>query len=272
MALTFTKGANKAAAPKSEGAAPKEGSSSGGMSWLKTGKAAHEAFHHETAKAEMAKAEAGKLFRFFVPENEERQITFLDGELDSDGMLDIPMYYEHVLKVNGTMQNFVCLALNGGAEAEPCPVCERNDKDGKARLVGVLTIIDHTPYKIKGGQNAGKIIQNTRKLVIATRTSVQALTKIAVKRGGLTGCTFDVSRNGDTSPGIGNQFDFVVKYDSLEALAHKYDMKLEEVQPADYATEITRHSAEEMIALGAGKAITGPGYSTASSSSLKDNL
>ena len=272
MAISFTKSTgNKGAAPSTPAeTGPKEGSSSG-VSWLKTGKQAHEALAHEQAKADAAKAEAGKMFRFFVPDNEERQGTFLDGELDSDGMLDIPMFYEHVLKVNGTVLNFVCLSQNGEG-GEVCPICQRGDKEGKPRLVGVLTLMDHTPYKIKSGQNAGKIIQNTRKLFVATRQTVQLLAKIASKRGGLTGCTFDISRTGDNSPGVGNQFDFVAKHPNLESIAAKYGLELSEVQPANYATEITRHTSQEMVDLGAAKAITGPGYSTANTSALKDQL
>ena len=50
------------------------------------------------------------------------------------------------------------------------------------------------------GPNKGKVIKNTRKLFIAKNQTIKMLTKLAAKRGGLQGCTFDVARTGDKEP------------------------------------------------------------------------
>jgi hypothetical protein len=236
-----------------------------GLGWLKKGKAAHQAFELEEAKAEKARAESSKLFRFFMPPEEERRITFLDGELDDEGMLDIPMFYQHRLKLNGQWQNFVCVS-----EEEPCPICEKGDN--RAGLVGVMTVLDHTPYKIKNGPNAGKLIKNSKKLFVATRQTIKKLSKKAAKHDGLTGCTFEVSRTGDKDPAVGSDFDFVEQLDA-ELLVQKYGLKAEDILPGDYREEITYHTAAQMIALGIGKAVHGIGHEKGvDASELEDEL
>src|SRR5581483_9114433 len=116
-----------------------------------------------------------------------------------------PMFYEHSVMINGNRENFICTSEQEGF----CPICDKGDS--KAYLVGVMTVVDHTPHKIKSGQNAGKTIQNTRKLFVAKKETIKQLSKIAVKRGGLTGTTFDVTRGNDRTAAVGNQFDFVSK-------------------------------------------------------------
>jgi hypothetical protein len=264
---------DEAPAPKAKSAAPK----GNGMGFMKKGAAAKEAYQHEEAKAEAAKAEQGKLWRFWMPDDgEDRKITFLDGDVDSDGMLDIPMFYEHTIKLNGEFKQFVCTEKNGDDNAEPCPICAKNEKEFNPALVGVMTVIDHTPHKIKSGPNAGKVIKNTRKLFVAKKNSIKLLTKLAIKRGGLAGCTFDVSRSGDKSPGVGNQFDFVEKFDDLSSIMEQYGLKEEEVMPANYEDEIPYRTADELVALGAGKAFGGigmeKGVSEGSKKALKDEL
>jgi hypothetical protein len=220
--------------------------------FMKTGSNAKAAIEAADAQAERAKEEAGKLWRFWMPPGEERTITFLDGGIGDDGLLDCGMFYEHRIKVAGEWTPFVCVAEN-----EPCPLCEAGDS--KQSLVGALTICDHTPYKVQKGPNAGKIIQNSRKLFVGTRNTIKILAKQAVKKGGLAGCTFEVSRSGDKEPGVGNQFDFVEKFTTAELMA-KYKMKAEELEPADYSHEITYRDADELVALGLGKASKGPGH------------
>jgi hypothetical protein len=124
----------------------------------------------------------------------------------------------------------------------------------------VFTVIDHRPHTIQSGQNQGKVIQNTRKLFVAKATTRKLLAKLAGKRGGLTGCTFDVSRTSDKAAAVGDQFDFVTKATSYEEIAAKYDLKPEDVKPADYGEEIKYIAPEELIALGVGKAPAGIGY------------
>jgi hypothetical protein len=276
MAFNFGKNAAtkaKAAPPpdeddEDETPAPKKTQQKVGstVGWLKKGSVAKQMMVNEEAKAEKAKEESGKMWRFWMPADETRKITFLDGKLDSDGMLDLPMFYEHQLKIAGQWTNFVCVA----DDDQTCPICERGES--KSVLVGVMTVIDHTPHKIKSGPNAGKIIKNTRKLFACKRGTVKQLSKKAVKHGGLTGVTFEVSRSDDKKASVGDDFEFEGKA-SLKEVMQTYDLKPEDVEPADYDNEITFRTAEELIELGVGKKPSGPGYEKGvSKSSLKEEL
>lgn len=269
MALKFAKKGSPAAAastdtPKKTFGAKKP-SGTGGVSFFKKGAAAKEAIQKEEAAAELRKQEHGKMRRFWMPSGDSRQITFLDGDLDEDGMLDIQMYHEHMVRVNGNWEHIVCTAE--ADQTQPCPICEKGDRPS---LVGVMTVIDHSEHKIKKGANAGKIVTNQRKLFVAKMGTIRTLTTLAAKRGGLAGCLFDVSRTGDDEANVGNLFDFTHKFDSAEEIAAQFDIKVEECVPADYETEITYRTPEELIELGVGKAVSGPG--TEKGSNPKDEL
>lgn len=239
-----------------------------GASWLKTGEAAKNTLAQAEAAAEMAKANAGKAWRFWIKEGEDKKITFLDGEVDDDGILSCPMYHEHSILVNGDRTNFVCTQEQEGY----CPICAMGN-DSKSALVGVLSVLDHTPHKVQNGPNAGKIIQHTRKLFVAKKGTIRLLSKIALKRGGLTGATFEVSRTGDKAPNVGDQFDYVEKA-SYEHLASTYGLDLKDVGPLNYAEEITYLTSAELLARGIGKAHSGIGKEAGvhESSKLKDQL
>ena len=256
MGLKFSKSSAKPAGGSTAGTTPKKTSAAPSGGFLKKGAAAKEAMQDEEAKAELRKQGQGKMWRFWVPPGEDRQITFLDGDLDDDGMLDIPMYYEHQLRVNGNWETFVCTADTD--QSQPCPICEKGDS--QRYLVGVLTVIDHSDYKIKKGANAGKTITNQRKLFVVKQATLKLLTKLAVKRGGLARCTFDVSRSGEKASNVGDAFDFVQKWDTLEEIAEACEIKIEDAQPADYAAEIIYRTPEELVELGVGKAHGGVGY------------
>lgn len=250
-------------APQSQSKSPGAGVK---MSWMLKGSAAKSALAQEEAHAELLKQEAGRLWSYWMPEDSDRQVTFLDGDLDAEGMLDILMYRQHSVPLNGNWEQFVCTAQED--QSQPCPICASGDRPS---LVGVMTIIDHNPHTIKKGPNQGKLIQNSRKLFIAKRNTIKILTKIAVKRGGLSGCTFDISRGGKNDPAVGSQFDFVQKYGKRSEIAAKFGLKEEEVQPANYAEEIRYRTPEQLIELGVGKAASGVGYEKGVGK-LKDEL
>jgi hypothetical protein len=250
MAVSFaTKPKKKATEEKAEAPAKK----TGGLSFLKKGKEAKQALQHEEAKAQQAKEEKGKLWTFYIKEDDEKTITFLDGELDADGFLDVPMFYQHTVFHDGKWQDFVCTEDN-----EPCPLCAAGER---STLVGVLTCIDHSEHTIKNGPNKGEVIKDTKKLYVAKRGTLKLLQKQAEKRDGLTGATFEVSRTGDKSPNVGNMFEFVQKHSMAELQEHfgKDDKGNEVAEPADYEHEITYRPAEELLKLGLGKATQGIG-------------
>lgn len=275
MALSFMKKGGAAAAPNTSEStdtkadAPQSqkttssttsaasGSASGKpkISFLKTGKAAKETIKNEEVAAEARKAQNGKMFTFYMKPGEDRQITFLDGELDEDGMLAVPVYHEHVFQMNGSIKEFVCTA--DVDQSQPCPICEKGDS--RPTMVGLLTVIDHSEHTIQSGPNAGQKRKNERRLFKAKMGTLKLLTKAAAKRGGLTGCTFDVSRVGEKSANVGSNFDFTKKWDDLSELAAHYGLDEEGVTPANYEEEVPYLTPDELIALGVGKKFTGIG-------------
>jgi hypothetical protein len=241
MALNFQSGGSAAKKPASPAAAaPKKKAPSNGVGFIAYGKAAKVLQAEAAAKAEAMQAEAGKLWRFRINEDdpEDHRITFVDGTLDEEGTLEAPMWHEHTIQLGGKWKNIPCTS-----HEEPCPMCANGDN---VALVAGFTVIDHTPYKIQNGPNAGKTVENSKKLLVAKRTSYALLQKLAGKHGGLAGTTWDASRSGDKSPNVGNLFQFVDK-NSLSDLKKEFG---ELAEPADFAEEITYFSREQLIEQG----------------------
>ncbi|MCO5157900.1 MAG: hypothetical protein M9945_14320 [Aquamicrobium sp.] len=278
MALTFAKAAQKSTTSLSTSKPASSPSNStkqtpksqSGVSFLKSGSAAQEALATEEAKAEMAKAEAGRAWRFMLKDGEEKRVTFLDGNLDENGMLTDQRFYQHTLFVNGNWMNFVC--TSDVDQSQPCPICARNDKDSRPSLVGVLTVIDHSEHVVQSGPNKGNVIKNQRRLYVMKKGTIKHLQKLAEKRGGLAGCTFDIARTGEKEPNVGNQFDFVEKHESLASIAAELGLKEEDCLPLSYGEEIKYYTPQELIELGVGKAHGGPGYEKGVGSKIADQL
>lgn len=239
------------------------------IKWARTGAAAHaEADKHE--KEQKIKAEQNrKMWRFGLKDGMEGRITFIDGNLTSDGMVDYFLFYEHHLMLNGSWGHFyTCIK-----EIEPCLICTANDSPS---LVGAFTVIDHSEYTSKKGVT----YKDTPKLFIAKPTTLKQLQILGGKRGGLAGCTFDVVRSGDKSPSVGSMFDFIEKQE-IEVLKKKYSRVDPETKksicffvPADYAKECAPLTAEEIrqqIPTLASAAPTGH-VTQAQKSALDDNL
>ena len=88
-------------------------------------------------------------------------------------------------------------------------------------------------------------------MFVCKRETFKRLQKIATKRGGLAGWTFDVSRIGDKSPSVGSDFDFVEKRDAA-ALMKAYGLEKDEVTPHDYEEVLIYRDAGELKQLGFG--------------------
>lgn len=216
-----------------------------GLTFLKRGAQAHKALKKAVKEADTRAAMRGPL-RFWLNADEEgRLITFLDGDLTSDGLLDMSAFNQHSVKANGTQQSkFVCVA-----DDEPCPLCEMGNY---ATLVSVFTVIDHGEYVDRNQ----KLHQHERKLFTAKRDTMTRLQKLATKHGGLTGWTVSVTRIGKKSPEVGTDFDFLEEQD-LPALAKELKLKPEDIQPFDYDKEIKYLSADALRELGYGTAVLG---------------
>lgn len=195
---------------------------------MKKGKAAQKVIAKEDAVQEARSK--NKIFRFWLPKDADARITFLDGDLDEDGILDIPMFYEHQLHMNGNWFNwFACTQDN-----EPCPICEGGDTPS---LVGVMSVIDHSEFKKKDGT----VVKHSLKLFAAKRNTIKQLQKIATKRKGLAGATFEVSRIGDQAASVGDTFDFedkmkatiIKKKYGKDMIAYDYDKVINYLEAKD---------------------------------------
>jgi hypothetical protein len=283
MGLTFAKKSNVTAAPAAQEAAASTAATNPAAKFKSTtpekpkakfsvlarGAEAKKLVAEREAQIEARKIEQGRMRRFFMKYGEDTQVTFLDGSLDEDGMLDVPKWKEHFVRVGNDIHNFICTA--GIDKTVPCPLCEGGDEPS---LVGALTIIDHTKYTVTKRQNAGKTFQHQKKLFIAKDGTLKTLSKLASKpeRNGLALCTFDVSRGPESKkpPAVGDTFDFVTKHKSLGAIAEKYGLNPEEVGPADYDEEIVYLPPEKLIELGYGKKPSGVGYEKGVSKAADD--
>lgn len=211
-----------------------------GLQFLKKGTESQKQVAQAEAESEARKKQAS-IRRFWMPEGKETQITFLDGELGEDGVLDSVTYWEHQVKLNGHFRNwFPCTK-----DMEPCPICAMPDYSPS--LVAVFTILDHTKWEDKDN----KTHQHERRLFACKRDTLKRLQFLAGKKGGLKGATFDVSRIGEKSAGVGSDFDYVGTQ-PLEDLAASLHLSPEDVQPYDYEEVIPYMTANELANLGFG--------------------
>lgn len=221
-----------------------------GVTFLKRGKDGAALSKQADADTAAKRAAASNtVFRFWMPPEAEQQITFLDGEVDATGRLDVPTYWEHNLLLGGSWKNwFPCTK-----DQEPCPICETKQPS----LVYMFTIIDHRQWAEK--KDTSKVHEHERKLYVCKGDTYKRLSKLALKRGGLTGLTVDVSRIGDNAENVGSDFDFCEKR-SFKELRKIYGMKKtgenkdSKVCAAyDYDEVMKYHTAEQLRALGLGE-------------------
>jgi hypothetical protein len=225
-------------------------------SWLLSGAERKAVMAQAEAQQEMQKSMQGTMWQWpwRLKMGEQGQATFLDGELDNEGLLSGQSFWMHTKRLNNRWENFVCVAQFG---QEPCPICELAEKPA---FVTVFTVIDHRPYTIQNGPKAGQVVQNQRKLFRAKANDLAVLQFQATALGGLAGVRFNIARIGSDekkTSSVGNQFTAVAAKVPLASLAQQY---AEHGVPADYETEIPVLSAAQLIQLGAGKAPFGPGY------------
>lgn len=203
------------------------------FTFMKKGAAAQASLEQAKAKDDLK----GTTYRFRLPKGIGTEITFLDGILLQNGLLDIITYHEHQIYMNGNWNNFFpCVG-----EEEPCPICEGGHY---ASLVGVFTIIDHSEWT--DGQGALHV--NERKLFVAKRPTIELLQLQATKRGGIAGCRFEVMRtNDEKSANVGNVFEFVNKSE-LPAICQTYKVD----GAYDYEKVIPYFNADKLRTLGFG--------------------
>lgn len=212
----------------------------------------------------------GKMWRFYLKEGDEAQITFVDGDLSNEGFLIPPRFYEHDLYLNGSYHNFfVCPEKTSPDAEDKCPLCEKGES--RPYLAALFTVIDHR--EVKSTKDPSKVYKDSPRLFVAKTSTFELLNKLAVKRGGLAGVTFDVSRTkGDKIPSVGNVFDFVEKRE-IKVLEKLYVRETVDPKtnvksvntifvPANYEEEIVFRSGDELRKMGFGTPAVAAGTMT----------
>lgn len=221
MAINFSKGKGKG----------KKTTQAKTGSFLKTGSAAQEAIELEQKKiADKAK----EVRRFWMKPDHDVRITFLSGEFIDD-MLDAPMWYEHQIFKDGHWRNWpICVS-----ESEPCPLCNAGFE---ARLVAGFTIINHDSFKLKNGT----VIKDQLQLLVCKQATFKLLQKLAAKKGGLVGATFEVSRSSNNVANVGDMFDFEGK-STLKELQAEYGSDDKIIKPFDFNDILIYRDAETLV-------------------------
>lgn len=212
----------------------KKKSKSKTKSFLKTGKEANKELKTVQAEYEARKEQMDKPFRFSLhKDGEEGKVTFLDGDLDSDGLLQKVCFYEHHVKLAGRWGNFfVC-----PGEFEPCPICEEGEY--QKEFVVVFTVLDHRKYVGKDD----KVYQHQRKLFVCKSGTLEQLQKIASKKDGLVGVTLELTRTGSKKARVGDLIMYE-KTQDLKKVAKK--LGAEEVLPLDYDECFPSYTGKEL--------------------------
>lgn len=154
-------------------------------------------------KAEQRKAAGNAPFRFYVKVGETSNIIITDDAPDF-------FMYEHALKdaegrwgrlFTGCVKTF-----------DSCPVCESTGRESYYAMF--LSVIDFTPFTTRDGDT----VEFSRKLMVVKPAQQKKFLRFYAKEGTLRGASFDMTRDGDKDPSIGNDIDFV-EFVSEEELA-----------------------------------------------------
>ena len=185
-----------------------------------------------------------KLYPYWMRVGEEKNITFLDGDLftteDGIEIFDVPYALNHTLNIGTQWLSFLCPRNKHGE----CPACESGQKGS---YVCMFTVLVHTPYIAKDGT----VYENQRMLFLATSGTREELFVHAKKYKGLRLMNYDVSRSKkDKSPRVGDVFLPMGKK-TLSELKKQLG-KEANLQPAEYEVDVFIYTPEELQDLGVG--------------------
>ncbi|AUR81129.1 hypothetical protein Ares1_0036 [Vibrio phage Ares1] len=219
----------------------KEAKKNASSSFLKRGDDARKALLQQDAQQEQEKEIRGNYQNFYLKAGSQATITFLDGDLDKDGLLDMPLMYLHSvyhagMGTNGRRINLVCTQDSEG----DCPICAYD----KAQLVGCLTVIEHTEYETAEGT-----VTNPRRLFFPKRQTMRELQDAAAQLKGLRGYQFKVRRHSKKSPIVGDELELVADRIPEEKLKQVFDA-CSGSDPIDYETELNYFTNEQLHSMG----------------------
>jgi len=198
--------------------------------WAFTGNNADKALDRELAVQKDRREKAGQIRRIWMPADESKHITFVDGNQHPKGY-DLPFrFMEHQIQIAGDWRNwFTCLGKD-------CPLCEAQNRP---YLAEAITVIDHSEYTSKVDK---KLHKDEMRLFVAKSTVQKILKKARDKKKSLRGWKVEVSRTKNESPGTGDSFDFEEKVELDPS-----------IQPLDYYALFAPKTREELDSILSGK-------------------
>jgi hypothetical protein len=152
--------------------------------------------HAEKVKEQQDKqrAESGnRVFRFFVPAGESKEIVILDEKPDF-------FMWEHNYKENGKWGNFASCCK----EWETCPACDKYP-DNHSYFGMYLTVIDLSEYTDKQGNE----VEFSRKLLLVKPSQQKKITRLYERHKTLRGMHLEMTRDGEKDSAIGNDIEFL---------------------------------------------------------------
>lgn len=236
--------------------------------WLATGKNSQLLAQQEEQEHEERKKGYKLPFRFFLGKGEQADITFIDGDLDEDGNLTPPRFYEHSIKVAGKLEHYICPQKTNPEVPGECPICQSGDRPS---LVAVFTVIDHREVPSSDGKT---VYKDRVRLLVAKPTGFDLLAFQAKKQGGLGCARFTVSRIGEKSSAIGDSFEFQCK-EERQVLRNRYFRVVQATEeeiaagkrpqyrktnfiPVDYGEDFPYYTCGQLEQMGLGRAAAAP--------------
>ena len=150
-------------------------------------------------------------FRVWVRPGEATEIVILDDEPNF-------FMYEHNLK-DPANQNRWTKFLGCVKESEVCPVCEATGQESYYAMV--FSAIDFTEFKTKDGT----VHEFSRKLMIVKPSQQKKFIRRFETEGTLRGARFELIRDKDTDPAIGNDIEFIGFMDEDELVEHEREWR-----------------------------------------------
>ena len=158
------------------------------------GEAARQRLEEELAKqqalAEERKNRTRQPFRFRLAQGETREVIIVDDAPDF-------MMYEHAGLKDPRTDRWG-LNLQCCRDYDNCPICEHEQKESPYCLY--LTVIDLNEFT----DRAGNVHEFSRKLFVVKPNQIKKFTRRYAKDGTLRGARFELSRDGQKDPVIGN--------------------------------------------------------------------
>jgi len=175
---------------------------------------------------------SSRVRRFWIKNNTDREITFVDGpSIDFNGTaVPTPLkYQEYNLNMNGHWRNWFTKPTDASQDF-------LSELGNRASKVAVLTIIDHSEWT----DRKGDLHKDELLLYVVKRSSTvwKQIERFYQAHGCLQGQRFRISRMGDKSPGAGSLLEHIGPSEVYNPELHT---------PYDYFEILKPKTKEELI-------------------------